>query len=143
MVKLLADVLAEGVASSSGRDAPAAPVVRVRPEQVAHGAFVRNFLHPVQLPDLVEFVEGGGETAVETEDLVLYDRSQREHVKQVCEVLPHICRAVLSQALVIESVNLSNLATFVVASQNCYSILESDFVANQKCDCLNTIVSSI
>lgn len=37
VVKGLRDVLAERVAGPSGGDAPAAAVVRVRPQQVAHG----------------------------------------------------------------------------------------------------------
>ena len=36
MVECFGDVLTEGVASTTGGDAPAAPVVRVGPEQVAH-----------------------------------------------------------------------------------------------------------
>jgi hypothetical protein len=39
---LLADVLAEGVPRAAGGDAPAAAVVGVAPQQVAHGAFVRH-----------------------------------------------------------------------------------------------------
>jgi len=44
MVECLRYVLAEGVSSTTGRDAPASSVVRVGPEQVAHGAFMRNLL---------------------------------------------------------------------------------------------------
>lgn len=37
MVEGFRDVLAEGVASATGRDAPSATVIRVRPQQVTHG----------------------------------------------------------------------------------------------------------
>lgn len=42
VVKGLRDVLAKCVASPSGRDAPPAAVIRVRPQQVAHGALQRG-----------------------------------------------------------------------------------------------------
>lgn len=38
VVECLGDVLAKGVAGSTRRDAPATAVVRVRPQQVTHGA---------------------------------------------------------------------------------------------------------
>ena len=58
MVELLRDVLSERIAGSSGRDAPAATVVRVGPEQIADGSLVGNFLDAVELADLVESVDG-------------------------------------------------------------------------------------
>ena len=56
MVELFRDVLAERVASTSGRDAPAAAVIGIRPKQVADWSFVGNFLHTVELTNLVEGV---------------------------------------------------------------------------------------
>ena len=47
LVILLGDVLAEGIASTSRRHAPATSVVWVRPQKVAHRSFVRNLLHSV------------------------------------------------------------------------------------------------
>ncbi len=51
VIELLADVLPEGVACAARRDAPAAAVVWVRPQQIAHGPLVRH-LHIIaaQLP---------------------------------------------------------------------------------------------
>lgn len=49
VVELLADVLPEGVAGPARRDAPAAAVVGVRPQQIAHGALVRH-LHSRSTP---------------------------------------------------------------------------------------------
>lgn len=44
VVELLSDVLAKGVTSASGIHAPASAVIGVGPQQVAHGALVRNLL---------------------------------------------------------------------------------------------------
>jgi len=51
---------------------------------------------------------------------------QRQVVKQVSEVFPHICIAILAQALIVETVNLSNLATLMVTTQNSDTIFEPD-----------------
>jgi hypothetical protein len=53
VIKLLRDILAERVASSSGRDTPTASVVRVGPKEIADRAFMRDFLNSVKLLDLV------------------------------------------------------------------------------------------
>ena len=68
--ELLGDVLAEGVACTAGGYAPAASVVGIGPEEVAHGSFVRHFDYAIDSFDLVEGVEAGGEATVEAEDLV-------------------------------------------------------------------------
>ena len=53
VVERLRYVLAEGVSRAAGRDAPAAPVVRVGPQQIAHRALMGDFLDAVERPDVV------------------------------------------------------------------------------------------
>ena len=102
MVECLGDVLTEGVSRTPGGDAPAAPVVRVGPEQVAHRTLtiflvvihiffhcqnvpdlVRDLLQPVEGADVVEGVDAGGEAAMEAEDLAVHQRGQGQVVKQI------------------------------------------------------------
>jgi hypothetical protein len=71
VIELLADVLAERVASSTWRDTPATSIVGVRPEQVANWAFVRDFLHTVELSNLIECVDGRREPAMKAENSVV------------------------------------------------------------------------
>mmetsp|Transcript_61485 Transcript_61485/g.140589 ORF Transcript_61485/g.140589 Transcript_61485/m.140589 type:complete len:217 (+) Transcript_61485:95-745(+) len=59
VIELLRDVLPERVAGTARRDAPTAPVVRIRPEQVAHGPLVGHLLNSVELPDVVQRVKRG------------------------------------------------------------------------------------
>lgn len=117
VVEHLRDVAAEGVAGASGGDAPAAPLVGVGPQQVAHGALVRHLLHAVQLPDVVQRVDGGGQAAVQAEDVVVDDSSQGQVVEQVCEVLPHVARAIFPYTLVEKAVYLRDLPAFVVSTE--------------------------
>lgn len=65
---------------------------------------MRHFLDSVQLSDLVEGVDGWGETSVETEDLALNDGGQREVVEELSELLPDVGVSILSQTLVVETI---------------------------------------
>lgn len=46
-------------------------------------------------------------------------RGERQIIKQVCEVLPHVGIAVFPQALVVEAVHLRDLSALVVPSEDC------------------------
>lgn len=48
--------------------------------------------------------------------LVINERSEGQIVKEVREVLPDICVAVLAQTLIVETIHLRDLATLVIAS---------------------------
>ena len=67
---------------------------------------MRHLLQSVERPDVVEAVDAGAEAAVQTEDLTVDQRRQRQIVEQVGEVLPHVGVAVLAQTLVVEAVHL-------------------------------------
>ena len=104
-----------------------------------------NLLESVQGPDVVQSVDAGRETSVETEDLTIHQGGERKVIKQVGKIFPDIGVAVLSQAFVIEPIHLYHkywesglqgmetshshlcyLTRFVVASENCDSLSESD-----------------
>ena len=62
---------------------------------------------------------------MEAEDSVVYNSSQGEVVEQLSEVNPDIRVTILPQALVVESVHLSDLTDFMVTSENSESVLEA------------------
>lgn len=101
MGELFGNVLAEGVARSSGGDTPAAsdvhyfgnimccwevrldleesthtevleknkyilnvPIVRITPNQIAHGSLVRHLLHPIQIPRVIQGVDARTQSPV-------------------------------------------------------------------------------
>lgn len=53
LVEGLGNVLAKGISSATRTDTPTTTIVGVRPEKVAHGAFVRHLLNTVDGPDVV------------------------------------------------------------------------------------------
>lgn len=102
------------------------PIVRVAPEQIAHGSLVRHFLQTIQGSDVVQGVDRRAQAAVEAEDLAIHQRGEGQEVEQVREMLPHGRVAVLAQAFVVEPVYLGDLTGLMVTAQNCYSLAVSD-----------------
>jgi len=98
---------------------------------------VRDLLHSVELLDLVEGVYARRESSMETKDLVFHNRGHWKSVKQVSEKLPHVGVSVFSKALIIESVDLSDLPRLMVSSKDSDSFLVSHFEGNEKSDCFN------
>ena len=71
VVELLRNVLSESVAGSSRVHAPPGTVIGVAPEQIAHWAFMRHFLEPLQSSNVIEGFDAGGEPSMEAEELIL------------------------------------------------------------------------
>jgi len=141
--KLIRDVLPERVACASRRDAPACAVVGVGPEQVAHGALMGHLHHSIDVSNHIKGVQARRQTTVQAENLILDHSRQRQVVKKISEVLPYVCVAVLAQALVVEAVDLSDLARLVVTAQDRDALLESHFQADEQSDRLHAIVPTI
>ena len=72
--------------------------------------------------------------------LAIDERCQRQVVKEVGEELPHIRIAILAQALIIEAIDLRDLAAFVIAAKDRYPITESHLCA-ERCH-NNTTINS-
>ena len=132
MIKRLADILPKRVPSSSRTNAPPTPIIRIRPQQIAHGPFVRDLLYPVQRADVVQRVDTRGEAAVQAEDLVVDERRQGQVVEEVGEEFPHVRVAVFAQALVVEAVDLRDLARLVVAAQDGDALGVADFERDEE-----------
>lgn len=75
--------------------------------------------------------------------MVLNDGCQRQVIEQVGEVLPDVGIAILAEALIIEAVDLGDLPTLVVASENRDSVLEAHLEAHEQRHGLHAVVSTI
>lgn len=137
------NILAKRVAGTTRRDSPAASVIRVGPQQVAHGALVGNLLDAVQGADVVQCVNAGRETAVKAENLVVDEGGQRQVVEEVGEVFPDVSVAVLAQTLVVEAVDLGDLTRLVVAAKNSDALGVSDLESDEKRHRLDGVVASV
>jgi len=56
--------------------------------------------------------------------LTIDERRQRQVVKEIGEILPDVGVAVLAQTLVIEAVDLCDLTTLMVTTQDCDPVFE-------------------
>lgn len=143
MIELLRNILTKRVACSSRRDTPTAPVVWIRPEEVTDWSFVWHLHDSIKLLDLVERVDRWRETSMKTEDITFNNSGEWKIIKERGEILPDVGVTILSKALVVESIDLSDLLTLVIASQDGDTIGVSDLASDKECDGLNRVVSTI
>ena len=69
---------------------------------------------------------------MEAEDLVAYHSGKWQIVKKLSKTAPNIRITIFTQTLVIKSVNLGDLSTFVVSAQNGYSVRISHFQGDEQ-----------
>ena len=69
---------------------------------------MRNLPEPVYNLDLVYMVYAGAQSAVNTEDCVVNDDTEREKVEHVGEIMPNGRRAVLPRTLEVKPISLSS-----------------------------------
>lgn len=122
--------MSEGITGTSRRDSPAAAIVGVGPQKVAHGSLMGNFLDTVQGSDVVQSIDARRQTTVETEDLVIDQGSQGEVIEEIGKVLPDVGVAVLAETLIVEAVDLCDLPGLVVASKDGDALGVSDLEGN-------------
>lgn len=65
---------------------------------------------------------------------ILNESCEWQIIEQICEVLPDIGIAVLPHALIVEPIYLRDLSSFVISSEDCYSVSPSDFDGDQEGD---------
>ncbi|KAG7807102.1 hypothetical protein KL921_004526 [Ogataea angusta] len=131
--------VAEQVPGAARRHRPGRDVLLgVRPQQVAHEPVVRDLLLAVDQPDLVDRLDRRAQAAVHAQHAAVRARpaqnvrSEREVVKHVAAVAPHVGRAVLAHALVVEPVHAGDLTRLVVSPDQVDAVGISHFVAQQQ-----------
>lgn len=116
-VELLGDLGSEEPSSASGTHGPSLDVLRVRPHEIAEGSLVGDLLASLDSSDLIDGLNIRGETSMDTEHLTLDEGGNAEVVEHLSAVLPRVRVTVLSDDLVIESIDRSDLSRFVVSSE--------------------------
>jgi hypothetical protein len=87
---------------------------------------VGDFLSSSHNTDLVEGTDFRGEAAVDTQDPSINNSSQGHEIEDLGARLPHRRISVLLHALLVEPVDLSNLAGLVVATDKSDAIRVSE-----------------
>jgi len=87
--------------------------------------------------------EKGREKGGKITDLVLDESCEGEIIEEIGEVPPYVGVSVLPQAFVVETVDLGDLARFVVASKDGDAIAVPQLHRDEKSDGLDGVVSSV
>lgn len=77
------------------------------------------------------------------ENLVINDGSQWQEIKDLSAVPPHVNRAVLPQALIVETVDLGDLSALMISSNQGNSVSVPDFQGQQEQESLNRVEASV
>ena len=75
MIELLADILTKRVTSTSWRNTPTTPIIRIRPKEITYWTFSWHFHNPIELVDLVKSIDWWWKTSMQAEDIALNDCS--------------------------------------------------------------------
>lgn len=143
MIERFRNILTEGIAGTSWRYPPPTSIIRIRPQQIAHRALVRNFLNSVEGSDVIQRIDTRRETTVQAENLIFDKCGERKVIEEVGEVLPNTSIAILAKTFVVKAVYLSDLAGFVVTTQNSNALRVANFESDKKRDRLNGEVATV
>lgn len=80
---------------------------------------------------------------METKDLAVDQCGQGKVVEKISEVFPDVGIAIFPETFIVETVDLSDLSRFVVASEDGNTVGISDLESDKKGDCLDRIVTSV
>ena len=102
--------------STSRRESPSLNVFRIRPEQIAERSFVGKFQSSFEEADLVESFDVWRETSMDAEDFSFDNCRDSEVIEYFDAVLPRVSISILANALIVESVDCSDLSRLVVSA---------------------------
>ena len=103
---------------------------------------VGNVGRPHHPPDLFHALQIRAQTAVHGEDLLVDDSGDRKAVETVRKCLPQL-NVIAALALVVESIDLGDLARFVVPAKDGHSVSVAQLEGNQQGHGFDGIVSSV
>ena len=92
---------------------------------------------------LVNALQTRAESAVHTEDATIDNRPEREVVKDFAAPPPDVAAAVLALTLVVEAVDLGDLARLVVAADEGHAFRVSNLERKEKEKCLDAVETAV
>jgi hypothetical protein len=124
VVELGGHLVTKQPACTSGRHGPCINIFRITPDEIAKGSFMWDFLGSRYNADLVQCADLGRQSSVYAENLAVNNGCEGEEVEDLTTRLPDRCISVLCLTLLVETVNLSDLSRFVVATNQSDSVGE-------------------
>jgi len=116
LIELRRDLVSKQPSSTTWRNSPSLNVLRITPDQITESTLVRDLLGTGNDTNLIKSTNLWAETTVNAKDSSVNNSRKNEEVKDLAASLPDGSIAVLLLALLVEAINLSNLAGLVVAA---------------------------
>jgi len=143
MSERFGDIGSEKEASSTRRKTPARNIIRIGPEQVAHGSVMRNLLLSIYSPNLIDSLQHRTQAAVDAKDAAVDDGAQGEIIKDFATPAPYVAAAVLALTLVVKPVHLCDLPRLVVSTDERDAIWIAHFERQEKEEGFDAVETSI
>jgi len=143
MIELSCNLITKEPASTTGRNCPSLNILRVTPDKVTESTLMRYLLSTSNNTDLVNGANLRAEATVNAQNLTVNDSSEDEEVKNLAARLPDRSVAVLLLTLLVEAVDLSNLARFVVTSDESNLVGIHCLEAHQQGECLQAEIAAV
>ena len=122
VVKFRSDLIAKQPPGTTRGYSPSPNVFRITPDQVTEGTFVRDLLSSSNDAYLVKGTDFRTQTTVDAEHFTINDCTEDQEIKDLATCFPDRGITVLLLALFVETVDLCDLARFVIASDQGHAI---------------------
>jgi len=122
VVELSRNLVAKEPAGTTRANSPRLDVFGVRPDKIAESTLVRNLLSTGNDANLVDGTDLGTQATVDTEELAVDDGSEDQKVENMAAGLPNGGVSILLLALLVESIDLSDLTRLVITADKNNSV---------------------
>lgn len=129
VVKFCSDLVAKQPPSTTRGYSPSPNVFRITPDQITEGAFVRNLLGSSNDAYLVKGTDLRTQTTVDTKHFPVNDSTEDQEIKDLTTSFPDRGIAIFLLAFFVKSVDLCDLARFMVAPDEGHAIRVSIWVS--------------
>lgn len=133
VVELGGHLISKQPASTSRGYSPGTHILRVTPDKIAEGAFMRDLLGTSDDTNLIQCADLGTQTTVDAKNFAIHNGSKNQEVEDLAAAFPHRGIAVLLLALFIEAIDLGDLARLVISTHEGDPIRVSDCRLSTKC----------
>lgn len=128
VVEFRSDLVAKQPSSTTWRYRPSSNIFRVTPYQITEGTFMRDLLGSSNDAYLIKGTDLGTQATVDAEHFAVNDCTEDQEIKDLATCFPDRGIPVFLLAFFIESVDLRDLARFVVAPNEGHAIRISCWV---------------
>jgi hypothetical protein len=116
VIELGRNLVAKEPASTTWRNSPCLDILRVTPNQIAESALMRDLLGTSNDTDLINSANLRAQTTMNAENFTINNSGEDKEIENLTARLPDRCITVLLLAFLVETVDLSDLARLVVAT---------------------------